>query len=224
MQDTHQAMIDYAIGEEKMLTIRTHSYLSRERDYIDEVLKNYLSDVNLIRLLNQVSYCVHELAGNAYKANTKRVYFQEKGLIINDPSDYIKGMRTFKSETVEKVLFFNTLQKEASLYVRFDFKKVEDYLIIRVRNNISLTPEEQDRINHKMEVARSYNSLVEAYSTVEDSSEGAGLGIVMMVIMLKSLGFGEDCLHIYTHEGETVGELVLDTLVEVDESAMEGIA
>lgn len=224
MRDTHQSMIDYAISEEKMLTIRTYSYLSRERDYIDEVLRNYLSDVNLTKLLNQVSYCVHELAGNAYKANTKRVYFNEKGLVITDPADYLKGMRNFKIETVNQVLYFQDLQKKASLYVRFDFKKIDDYLVIRVRNNISLTLEEQDRINHKMEMARSYDTLVEAYSSVEDSSEGAGLGIVMMVIMLKSLGFGQDSLHIYTHEGETVAELVLDTLVDVDESELEGTA
>jgi len=224
MKSTHQALIDYAIAENKVLTIKAYSYLSKEREYIDEVLDSYLRDVGLLHLQNQVSYCLHELAGNANKANTKRVYFDEKGLDLQDPTDYNQGMRTFKDDTVDDINTYCLKQKEASLYIRFDFRKKEDYLIIRVRNNSLLTAEEQDRIHHKMEAASHYDSIVEAYSVIEDSSEGAGLGIVMMILMLRTLGFGDSALRIKTTEEETVAELVLDTGVEVNEESLAGIA
>jgi len=224
MKDTHQALIDYAITEEKVLTVKAYSYLSREREYIDEVLDSYLKDVGLEHLQNQVSYCLHELAGNAYKANTKRVYFDSRGLNIEDPKDYLKGMRSFKQDTVDDILSYSEKQKEASLYIRFDFRKLDEHLIIRVRNNAVLTVEEQDRINHKIETASRYDSVVEAYTIVEDNSEGAGLGIVMMILMLRSLGFGQDALRIRSNHEETISELVLNTHIEIDEEALEGIA
>jgi hypothetical protein len=224
LKDTHQALVDYAIAGGKVLTVRTHAYLSREREYIDEVLSRYLKDVGLIYLQNQVSYCLHELAGNANKANTKRLYFKDLGLNIGDAEEYNKGMKNFKADTVEQVCQYSQKQKLASLYIRFDFIKRDDYLIIRVRNNSLLTKEEVSKIDFKMEMASRYNSLVEAYSSVEDSTEGAGLGIVMMVIMLRSLGFGDEVLRIQTTDQETVAELVLDTKVEIDEEALQGIA
>ena len=84
----HTNLVEYAISESKVLTIKTVSYLSRERNYIDSVLKKYLHEIKQPHLLNQVSYCLHELAGNANRANTKRVYFQDKGLDISSPEEY----------------------------------------------------------------------------------------------------------------------------------------
>lgn len=224
MRDTHQALIDYAISERKVLTVKAYSYLSREREYIDKVLDSYLKDVGLFHLQSQVAYCLHELAGNAHKANTKRVYFKEMGLNINNPSDYVRGMRNFKADTVDAIHSYKIKQRDAALYIRFDFKHQDDFLHIRIRNNTLLTPEEQDRIAHKLEAASHYNSIVEAYSVIEDSSEGAGLGIVMMIQMLKTLGFGEQALQIGTSQDETIAELILNTQIEIDETALIGIA
>ncbi|MDY7029791.1 MAG: hypothetical protein SVR04_15975, partial [Spirochaetota bacterium] len=80
--------IDYAIESNKVLTVTSYSYLGVERDYIDNVLRKYLKQVGMHVLINNISYCIHEVAGNAHKANLKRLYFEMKDLDINDPRDY----------------------------------------------------------------------------------------------------------------------------------------
>jgi putative nucleotidyltransferase with HDIG domain len=51
--------------------------------------------------------------------------------------------------------------------------------------------------------------LEEAMAQVLDSSEGAGLGLVIMVLMLKKMGLGEDCFDIIGTEKETVAKIVI---------------
>ncbi len=50
---------------------------------LDRILEAYLVELGQERLLEPLSYCVKELIINAQKANTKRLFFEEKGLDIN---------------------------------------------------------------------------------------------------------------------------------------------
>jgi len=205
-----QTLVEYAISESKTLTVKTVSYLSRERNYIDRVLKQYLNEIDKPFLINQVAYCLHELAGNANRANAKRVYFNENGLDIHSSQDYRKGLETFRSDTFSQIEKFHLKQKEAGLYIKIDFQLKEDRLRIRVRNNTPLTEEEKTRIHRKFEAMKQYSSIPEAYSVLEDYSEGAGLGLVMILQLLNNLGFGEDALNVDTNGKETIATLFLD--------------
>ncbi len=213
-------LVEYAINESKVLTIKTVSYLSRERNYIDNVLKKYLNEINKPHLLNQVSYCLHELAGNANRANAKRVYFEEKGLDISCPDDYSRGLETFRKETFTKIEKFQLKQKKAGLYIKIDFHLQGDKLRIRVRNNSLLTQEEKSRIHKKFDAMKEYKSVPDAFQLVEDSTEGAGLGLVMIIQLLYNLGFGSDALTIDTDNKETIATLFL----HAGEQAGMGIA
>jgi len=204
-------LVDYAISESKTLTIKTVSYLTRERNYIDRILKHYLDEIEKPYLINQVSYCLHELAGNANRANAKRVYFTEKGLNIDCPDDYRTGLKTFRSETFTQIDKFHHKQKKAGLYIKIDFRLKEDVLRIRVRNNTLLTEEEKHRIHRKFETMKEYRTIPEAYQIVEDSTEGAGLGLVMIIQLLYNLGFGSEALSLDTDGRETIATLFLDS-------------
>ncbi|HET6485842.1 MAG TPA: HDOD domain-containing protein, partial [Spirochaetia bacterium] len=57
--------------------------------------------------------------------------------------------------------------------------------------------------------SRAFSSLEEAFSTVLDSSEGAGLGIVILVLMMKKIGLSEDCFSIDAEDGETVASITI---------------
>ena len=62
------------------------------------------------------------LAGNANRANAKRIYFSEKGLDICRAEDYQKGLETFRSEVFGRIKEFHAKQKEAGLYIKIDFQ------------------------------------------------------------------------------------------------------
>src|SRR5690606_25413945 len=125
---------------------------------------------------------------NANKANTKRVFFMEKGLDIENDLDYRDGMESFKIETLDNIEYYFEKQKDAGLYIKVTFHASQGALNISIRNNVRISRKEQMRVYDRIARSRGFNSLEEAMSAVLDSSEGAGLGLVILVLMLKKLG------------------------------------
>lgn len=199
--------IRYAIDNRKALTLTTTAYRSEEREYIDTILDMYLQEAGREDLKNQLSYCLHELAGNAKKANTKRIYFFDRRLNIQNPAEYYIGMDNFKDQTIDNIDYYIKKIREHGLYVKFQFYLNDRHLKISVRNNCEMNEIESERVQRKIQAAGRYSNMAEAYASIEDNSEGAGLGLVMMLIMLRSLGLGGDCLTISCRDGETLAQL-----------------
>ncbi len=202
--------IDYAIESNKVLTVTSYSYLGVERDYIDNVLRKYLRQVGMHALMNNLSYCIHEVAGNAHKANLKRLYFEMQGLDIYNPGDYERGMEQFKREALQHPERYSGPHKERGYYIKFHFQIDGSAFKTVVRNNVPLTIQEKARIERKFEIARHASNLADVYAVSEDYTEGAGLGIVMLHVILKNLGFNGDSFRIYTKNEETIAFLTLD--------------
>jgi putative nucleotidyltransferase with HDIG domain len=74
---------------------------------------------------------------------------------------------------------------------------------------VVVTKTELFRIHDKLARSRQYSSLEDALSQVLDDSEGAGLGLVIMVLMLKKMGLNEDCFDILGTDKETVARIVI---------------
>lgn len=199
-----------AIQQEKVLSMVTYRYMAAERHFIDHVLEMYLTEVGRPELQNKLAYCIHELAGNAKKANTKRVYFQEKGLNIHNPTEYHLGIQNFKTESVADIDYYVQMQEEAELFVKFQFKRTGNTVKIAVRNNVELVPEERERIQQKLQLAREAEDMTDILGQSEDYTEGAGLGLVMSVMMLKNLGIPSEYFQIISRNGETYAVLYLD--------------
>ncbi len=191
------------------LTITTYTLPHDIELYMESVLDVFLEELGQKKLKDYLVYCLRELAVNAKKANTKRVYFEVKGLDIDEPSDYEEGMKTFKDDTLENIAYYLQKQKEKGLYVKLIFQARGPNIIIEVRNNVEINKKEYVRIHDKLARSRAYNSLEEALSNVLDASEGAGLGLVILVLMLKKIGLDEDCFDIWAENGETVARITV---------------
>jgi hypothetical protein len=177
--------------------------------YIERVLEMFLRAAGQERLKNCVTYCIRELAANAKKANTKRVYFMERGLDIGDPDDYKLGMLDFKEDTLGNISHYLRIQEENGLYVKLIIRIKQNAIYIEIRNNAVATKTELTRIHDKLAHARQYYSLEDALSQVSDNSEGAGLGLVIVALMFKKIGLHEDCFDILATEQETVARIVI---------------
>ena len=70
------------------LTFRLTSLPHESHALLDRILEAYLVELGQERILEPLSYCLKELIINAQKANTKRLYFEEKGLDIPARQDY----------------------------------------------------------------------------------------------------------------------------------------
>ena len=62
------------------LTIKTFTLPHETEVYLEDILVVFLQELGQEKLKDPLAYCLRELAVNAKKANTKRVFFREKGL------------------------------------------------------------------------------------------------------------------------------------------------
>ncbi len=216
----HIPTIRAAIARSATLVLKTHSYRTRERDYLDEVLGFSLDAVGRPDLRIHLAYCLHELGSNAKKANTKRAFFLEQGLDLSNPADYVAGMKRFKDETIPRIDYYLRRQRELGLFVKFRFQRHSAGLTVSVVNNAVPTACEWERIQEKLRIASEIESIPEAVPRLEDETEGAGLGIVMMVMMLRNLGLSRDSLSIEVRGSETMASLH----VPVSRESNNGIA
>lgn len=191
------------------ISITTYTLPRNMEIYMQDVLSAFLSECQQEHMASNLSYCLGELVTNAKKANTKRVYFAEKGLDINDPEDYEKGMKNFKTDTLENIGYYLELQKKAGLYVRLVLQKYRDKIKIEVHNNVELTIFEYKRIHDKLARAQKYQSVDEVLAKILDNSEGAGLGIVIIILMLEKIGLTEENYQVVCENGETITRIIL---------------
>ena len=191
------------------LTITTFTLPHEIEIYIEQVIGVFLKLLDQDKIRDYVVYCVQELTVNAKKANTKRVYFTERGLDLSNPGDYKEGMVNFKENTLNNIAHYLQLQKEKGLYIRLILQIKSNIIYVEVRNNVAVTKTELIRIHDKLARSRQYNNLEEALAQVLDDSEGAGLGLVILVLMLKKMGLDEDCFDILGTEKETIARLII---------------
>lgn len=208
------------------LSIKSYTLPHETEEYLERILTIFLQEVGQDQIKDRIAYCLKELAVNAKKANTKRVFFKERNLDIDDPENYIDGMKDFKRATLDNIQHYLQLQKEEGLYVKVVFQAKGKTFTVSVHNNVEISRKEQMRVYDRIARARAFESMEEALSTVLDDSEGAGLGIVIMILMLKKIGLDEDAFDIDIDNGETVARITVpfsDVHVEDLASLSRGI-
>ncbi len=191
------------------LSITTYTLPHETEEYLEEVLGVFLEEFGQEQIKDRIAYCLKELAVNAKKANTKRVYFEERALSIDNQEDYEEGMKDFKSATLDNIQHYLELQKEHGLYIKIIFHSRGKKFTLSVRNNVVISQKEQLRVYDRLARARAFETMEEALSTVLDDSEGAGLGLVILILMLKKIGLDEECFDLDVENNETVAKLMI---------------
>lgn len=198
-----------AIQSGSPISVTTYTLSHEMEEYMGQVLSAFLTELGQPQLIQYLGYCLNELITNAKKANTKRIYFKERHLEITDVNDYNKGMETFKEDTLGDIKHYLRLQKQAGLYVKFILQTRNGKVKLEVRNNSQLTVFEYKRIHDKLSRAQQYTNVNQAMSDILDESEGAGLGLIIMVLMLEKVGLTEENFQILCENGETITRIIL---------------
>lgn len=141
--------------------------------------------------------CLMELIINAAKANLKRIIFETNHLDIDDEEMYLKGMMKFKDLLIEStyIKYFNEL-KEHDYWIKVFFAYDEKGVKIEVINNAHITRIEEKRIRKKLKKAMQYQSIAQFYIEQGDELEGAGMGIALVIMLLKGLGIPTELFRI----------------------------
>jgi len=202
------------------LSITTYTLPHEMEIYMKGVLTAFLNELNQEQMVEYLNYCLEELINNAKKANTKRVYFEDKHLDITKQHDYEIGMQNFKEDTMNNLKYYLSQQKKEGLYIKMILQTRSNKIKIEVRNNVELTIFEYKRIHDKLNRAQQYTSVDEVLNQVLDESEGAGLGLIIMMLMLEKIGLTEENYQVLCENGETITRLILP----LNEKTQKGIS
>ena len=208
--------ISLAVQLHTPLEIMTYTLPREKERYIQEILSYFLILCHQEHMIDNLVFCLSELLTNAKKANTKRVYFAEQNLDINNEMDYHQGMVSCKEDTLTNIEHYLELQKQKGLYIKLILQLNDEGIKIEIRNNALITKFEKKRILEKLRIAQKYEEPHQVVSLMVDQTEGAGLGIIIIVLMLRKIGLSRDNYKVFTSDNETITQMLLPLNKEID--------
>jgi len=179
----------------------TLAYASKESDiFLSHSLRTILEELKQENMFIHLEYVLNELVMNASKANLKRLYFQSKGLEINNPDDYKKGMAGFSREALAKTGEYQKIFQKNENFVNITIKSDGTTINIRIINNSPLLDIEKARINEKLKIGHGFDDITDLFNCSFDTSEGKGFGLIIILMMLRKISLNENALS-FKNEG-----------------------
>jgi putative nucleotidyltransferase with HDIG domain len=175
---------------------------------INTLIEIVLSGNDRLFLLDTALTAVREIIFNAVKANLKRVYFRKLSLDINDPSDYSRGMEGFRDIANDFSLLHDELAS-TDRSVIFRMARGRGKIVFEIINNSEILKNEMERITVRIRKARECSNFAEAYETAYDPSEGAGLGIILIMLLMRNDGIDPENFSVSSKSGKAVSVFTL---------------
>lgn len=154
-------------------------------------------------LENVVMTLLRECISNAVKANLKRAYFQSQNADISNAEDYEKIIQNFKMEGVSRLKDFIPKMEKMGLKVQLFMEDNGDHMRFIVENNAGMTADEVKRVRERIDAAADLKSIADAFENFTDDQEGAGLGLLINVMLLKKSGIGPENFKIASDQSKT---------------------
>ena len=218
LTDQDKEKIRLAVQLHTPIEVISYTLPKKKETYIYEVLSVFLTECHQEHMIDGLMFCMGELLTNSKKANTKRIYFKEHNLDINSELDYHQGMISFKDDMLKDIEHYLIAQKDAGLYVKFIIQLYDEGVKIEIRNNSILTVFEKKRINEKLKASRKYTDPKQVISKVIDQTEGAGLGIIIIVLILQKIGLSQENFKVYATDKETITQMLLPLNAEINKT------
>ncbi|TGK85986.1 hypothetical protein EHQ23_15345 [Leptospira bourretii] len=193
--------VDRAVELGKKISMITYVMGDIGETKLKYILFRILGSLGREDLMELFYTAAKELIVNSTKAAIKRIIFEELKLNIQNLQDYEEGMKLFKSSLNErKFPTYKKKMRESGLFVKITCIYRKDKIDLEIRNNFPLLPIEAERVKEKFINAKKYDNLFEFFMEHGDSTEGAGMGITMVEILLSQSGFDRRLLSIYSSE------------------------
>ncbi|MCB1159841.1 MAG: histidine kinase [Leptospiraceae bacterium] len=190
------------------LSIRTFKMSSDVEVILRTKMEEILDGYNKSSMLATLYTIIKELSINACKANQKRVFFEERGMDITDEDIYASGMKDYKKILNEENLDeYGDKCKRSGYYCLVTFSHNSDGMTVVVENNTPIAYQEERAIREKLSKAMRYDDIALFFVDNADNTEGAGLGLALIVIMLKGEGIDPRFFRIFTSEDITLARL-----------------
>lgn len=175
-------------------------------------INQLLEERGRIDLVELVYMASKELIVNSTKAAIKRLFFLNEQKNPFDQEEYQSGMQEFKVQlSRENLPIYYEKIREKELKTSFSLLHDEQKIVIMVASHFLLFEQEEKRIRQKFKTAQKYDNLVEFYMDHGDSTEGAGLGITLVEILMAQNGFDKHLFTIYCSPAtkQTIAKIII---------------
>jgi hypothetical protein len=202
--------VDIAVSRQAPLIFLTRVLGDSGEAKLKYILQKVLGSVNREDLMELFYTSAKELIANSTKAAIKRILFEENNVSQTDESRYDEIMGQFKENLTDKKFpFYKGKMKEKGLVVSIKFHYNQNHIVMSITNNFPLHPKEEERVRQKFHNAQKYDNLFQFYMDHGDNTEGAGMGITLVEIMLAQSGYDRHLFTIYNdkHKNETTARL-----------------
>ena len=202
--------ISVAVDNGKYLTLKTHRMTDMVEKHIQYALEGILAKTRHSNLIHILYTILKELVINGCKANQKRIFFDERNLNITDENDYKTGMSEYTEMFSEGMaLEYGLKAREKGFYVLIDFDFDQDGIRIEIVNNTPIAEQEEASMRQKLKKAMGYNDIAEFYmdQAANGESEGAGLGIALIIILLKGENIDPSYFRMVIKEDRTIARV-----------------
>ena len=203
--------LEQAVRNNKKIKILAYTVSKNIEFKLKEVLGFILELYTRIDLLPALYTCVKELLVNAVKANFKNIYFE--GYYNQDASsmlDYDLALKLFKLEIARnEAEHLGSYAKEFGIMAEMIIQVIDGTLIITITNPVKMTDVEKKRVFKKMTSAMDCADIAEYFEAMDEetSEEGAGLGLVLVSIILKNIGIKDIVFKIIPESTQTTAYL-----------------
>lgn len=197
--DLMQNSDDNIILEDSRLVMTTHDAGHSAEDLLRAFVRRLTDQYGRSDLAPAIEIILKELITNAAKANFKKLFFAENGLLMEDPEQYQTGILRFRNIFSEDMFaLYSEKAREARLCVTTIFNFNEDRFEIEIRNNVPMSSEEERRVREKMRMAMECGHAGRFIMENVDETEGAGLGLMLCIAALRSIAVDPRYLSIAT--------------------------
>lgn len=203
-----EQQIPELVRQNSKLTIRSSRMNQQLEKYVLGSLTEILTQMNQIRYVEMLYTIAKELTINGIKANQKRVFFEDMALDITNPEHYEKGIKEYSKNFSEKMSDeYGKRCLARGVFVNIKLQYCMDGMLLEVMNNTPVLKTEEVRMREKMKKSMGYNDIAEFYMDNMDNTEGAGLGIALIMILMKNEGIDPNLFRIITRDTHTIARI-----------------
>ncbi|MDF3822480.1 histidine kinase, partial [Leptospira sp. 96542] len=115
----------------RILSLKTHRVSKTVEEHIQKAVGLILDRLTHPTLVPTLYTIIKELAINACKANQKRVFFEERGYSMLNPSEYARGVREYRALFSEEMSNeYGAKARKKGYYCLINFSYSDDGITI----------------------------------------------------------------------------------------------
>lgn len=191
-------------------SISFYTLNNRAENSVRNELENVFKAGNMLEMQDLIYTCIKELMVNASKTNIKKTFLVETNITEDDKERYKTAKKGIKKLMNDR--YFTYLKPKLEKHshdVIVDIESLNNGIIITVKNSTPMLKDEETKLRHILKIAMNndLSDLASFYSDDADDAEGATLGMMLIINLLREMNINPNLFRIGVVDGITTARI-----------------